>query len=170
MRNKINRGSCISNLPDSDSPHQLSRKPISMDDIFDDDSADIDRERPWTGLTTTFDIEAWIDHTNRDLQRLVGKVPAPGAGVCFRLDAGGTLYLHTTSEGEVLLDVTPEAEWVTPLIAAATGLAAKTTTLWVLPDHVLTQLILGLSPLIASTQLVVRHAFDLKKLRTYQRF
>ena len=142
-----------------------------MNEFTDDDSADIDRERPWTGLNTTFDIEAWIDHANRDLQRLIGTAPVPGAGagVCFRLDAGGTIFLHTTSEGEVLLDVTPEAEWVAPLIAAATGTTTKTTALWVLPDYVLTQLILGLSPLIASTQLVIRHAFDLKKFRAHQR-
>ena len=141
-----------------------------MDDIADDDNADIDRERPWTGLATTFDIEAWIDHANRDLQRLAGKTAAPGAGVCLRLTAGGTIFLHTTSEGEVLLDVMPEAEWVAPLITAATGLTAKTDAMWVLPDYVLTQLMMGLSPLIASTQLVIRHAFDLKKFHRQLRW
>lgn len=134
-----------------------------MDEFADDENVGSDRARPWNGLSTTFDIETWIDHVNRDLQRLVGTTTAPGAGVCLQLTEGGIIFLHTTSEGEVLLDVTPEAEWIAPLITAATGMTAKTDALWVLPDHVLTQLMLGLSPLIESTQLVIRHAFDLKK-------
>ncbi len=136
-----------------------------MDEVEHDDAASTAHERSWNALNTTFDIEAWIDHLNRDLQRLVGTAPAPGAGVCFVLGEGGEIFLHTTSEGNVLLDVTPEAQWVVPLITAATGEPAPAASFWLLPDHVLTQLILGLSPLIASSRLIARHDFMLKKNR-----
>ena len=142
-----------------------------MDEWHEDespnDAAVAARQRPWLALTTTFDIEAWIDHLNRDLQRLIGAKVLPGAGVCFVLGEGGEIFLHTTSEGSVLLDVTQEAQWVTPLICAATGLPAPASPIWVLPDHVLTQLILGLSPLIAATRLVVSHDFAFKKRRVW---
>lgn len=142
-----------------------------MDDMQESESASSDANdtlaRPWNALHTTFDIEAWIDHLNRDLQRLLGNTPAPGAGVCFILGEGGEIFLHTTSEGNVLLDVTPEAQWVSPLLCAATGMPVPSTSLWVLSDQVLTQLILGLSPLIAASRLVTRHEFSLKKKRAW---
>ena len=136
-----------------------------MDDMQEGESRDHLQERPWNTLSTTFDIEAWIDHLNRDLQRLVGTMPSPGVGVCFILAEGGEIFLHTTSEGNVLLDVMPEAQWVTPLICAATGVPSPAASLWILPDQVLTQLILGLSPLIAATRLVKTHGFTLKTKR-----
>lgn len=138
-----------------------------MDEIEQDDAASNAQERPWNALNTTFDIEAWVDHLNRDLQRLVGTAPSVGAGVCFVLAEGGEIFLHTTSEGNVLLDVTPEAQWVAPLISAATGVPAAAASLWNLPDDVLTQLILGLSPLIAATRLIARHDFMVKKNRAW---
>ena len=136
-----------------------------MDDIRQDEAAPNADERTWNALNTTFDIEAWIDHLNRDLQRFVGTASSLGAGVCFVLGEGGEIFLHTTSEGNVLLDVTPEAQWVAPLISAATGVPAPVASLWILPDHVLTQLILGLSPLIATSRLVARHEFMIGKNR-----
>ena len=132
-----------------------------------DDADDSTHQRIWNALNTTFDIEAWIDHLNRDLQRLLGTTQSPGAGVCFILTEGGEIFLHTTSEGNILLDVTPEAQWVTPLICAATSMPAPSASLWVLPDQVLTQLILGLSPLIAATWLIKTHGFTLKKNRVW---
>lgn len=118
--------------------------------------------RPWIVLTTTYDVEAWIDSYNRDLQQASSKNNASGYGICFGLELGGEVYLHTTSEGDVLLDVTEEASWVAPLIAAATALPAPTGSVWVLPPDTLTQLILGLSTLIASTRIVVSHEFKHK--------
>lgn len=138
-----------------------------MDEMQQDDAASNAPERSWNALNTTFDIEAWIDHLDRDLQRLVGTTPSPGAGVCFMLSEGGEIFLHTTSEGSVLLDVTPEAQWVAPLISAATGVPTPVASLWVLHDQVLTQLILGLSPLIATSRLIARHDFMLKKKRVW---
>ena len=134
-----------------------------MHEFDDPDALPTLRERPWIVLNNTFDVEAWIDHFNRDLQRMIGQQIAQGAGVCFTLQAGGEIYLHTTSEGVVLLDVTPEAQWVDPLIAAATAMPASDSAWWTLPGEVLTQLILGLSPLIATTRLVLNHAFKPKK-------
>lgn len=119
--------------------------------------------RPWIVLHTTYDVEAWIDNYNRDLQRVAGKSNAKGYGICFHLTYGGELYLHTTEEGEVLLDVTPEAEWVAPVIVAATQTVAPSSRIWHLPPDRLTQLILGLSSLIASTQPVLDHDFRIRK-------
>ena len=133
--------------------------------MFEPDSRAIDalRERPWIVLSTTFDVEAWIDHFNRDLQQALGNKAADGAGVCLRLTEGGEIYLHTNGDGDVLLDVTPEAEWVAPVISAATSVTAPDTPLWLLPGHVLTQLVLGLSPLIGSTRLVLNHRYKPEK-------
>jgi hypothetical protein len=122
-------------------------------------------ERPWIVLTTTFDVEAWIDNYNRELQRAMEKEKpnAVGYGICFYLAEGGEIFMHTTSEGDVLLDVTPDAEWVAPLITAATRVEPPSGQIWALPGHTLTQLVLGLSSLIGSTRLVRSHNFKPKK-------
>ena len=65
-------------------------------------------ERPWVDLTTTHDVEAWIDSYNTDLQRCVNKKNSMGYGVCFSLGQGGQIFMHTT-EDAILLDVTPQA-------------------------------------------------------------
>jgi hypothetical protein len=120
-------------------------------------------ERPWIVLQTTYDVEAWIDNYNYELQRSMQKANAAGYGICFRLEQGGEIFMHTTSEGDVLLDVTPEAEWVTPVIAAATQAEAPRAQIWALRSHLLTQLVLGLSSLIASTRIVLQHDFKIRK-------
>jgi hypothetical protein len=60
--------------------------------------------------------------------------------------------------------VDPEAAWAAPLVSAATGAAAPKGQIWVLLDEVLTQLVLGLSPLIASSRLVLEHDFRIRKI------
>jgi hypothetical protein len=122
-------------------------------------------ERPWIVLKTTYDVETWIDHQNRALQSLLQNGRNTGQCIRFRLGEGGELFLHTSAEGELLLDVTPEAEWVTPVIAAATGAAmpAAGVQIWSFPVESLTQLILGLSNLIAATCLVPQHDFRRRK-------
>lgn len=120
-------------------------------------------ERPWIHLDNTHDVEAWIDNYNRDLQRHVKQSNTAGIGICFMLAHGGEIFMHTTSEGDVLLDVTPDAEWVSPAISAATGVATPGTQIWVLPGDVLTQLVLGLSGLIAFSRAVTGHQFHTKK-------
>jgi hypothetical protein len=130
----------------------------------DNVNMDNDLERPWIVLTTTYDVEAWIDNYNRDLQRLIeNRNTASGYGICFRLTEGGEVYLHTTPEGEILLDVTQEAQWMTPVIVAATGAAIPVSQIWTLPGDTLTQLILGMSTLIGFTRLVTAHDFKIKK-------
>jgi hypothetical protein len=119
-------------------------------------------ERPWIDLKTTYDVEAWIDNYNWELQRHIKNPNAAGYGTCFRLVHGGQIYLHTTQDA-ILLDVTPEAEWVVPVISAATGIAAPPSQIWVLPEDKLTQLIMGLSGLIASSSIVISHSYKAKK-------
>lgn len=120
-------------------------------------------ERPWIVLTTTYDVEAWIDTFNRDLQRRIKQGNATGYGICFGLAAGGEIFMHTTSDGDVLLDVTPEAAWVAPVITAATQVDAPQSPIWALPGDTMTQLVLGLSSLIASTRIVLGHDFKIKR-------
>jgi len=129
----------------------------------DDKARDALPARPWIDLKTTYDVEAWIDNYNRDLQRTVEKKNAPGYGICFQLAEGGDVFMHTTSEGDILLDVTPEAEWVAPVITAATGTPPPASQIWALPGERLTQLILGLSSLIGSTSIVLQHDFKIRK-------
>lgn len=107
-------------------------------------------------------VEAWINQSNMELQQYITKANSTGCGVCFCLSHGGHVFMHTT-EGATLLDVTPDAEWVVPVITAATGIDAPATQIWVLPDDVLTQLVLGLNSLIAATRVVVSHNYKYKK-------
>ena len=124
-------------------------------------------ERPWIVLNTTYDVEAWIDNYNRELQRFTEGKNLSGSGICFCLAHGGEIFLHTTQDGNVLLDVTSEAEWIGPVIAAATHATAAESQIWSLPGHVLTQLVLGLSSLIGSTKIVLQHDFRIKKFTGY---
>ncbi len=71
---------------------------------FDEKAYDEPIERPWIVLKTTYDVEAWIDHQNRAIQQLINSNKASGWGICFGLSEGGEIFLHTTSEGDVLLD------------------------------------------------------------------
>jgi hypothetical protein len=119
-------------------------------------------ERPWIHLTTSYDVESWIDQYNWDLQRFIKQPNAKGYGICFCLVHGGEIYMHS-SEGAVLLDVTPDAEWVVPVIVAATGIDAPRSQIWALPDDKLTELVLGLSSLIASSRMVANHLYKAKK-------
>jgi hypothetical protein len=120
-------------------------------------------ERPWITLKTSYDVEAWIDQFNRSLQQFGPNIKATGHGICLRLAHGGEIYIHTTSEGEVLLDVTEEASWVVPVIASATGLTAPHSSIWQMQSDTLTQLLLGLSSLIATTRIVLQHDYRIKK-------
>ncbi|HYD96585.1 MAG TPA: hypothetical protein VEC01_14745 [Noviherbaspirillum sp.] len=133
-----------------------------MTDI-DDEKREEPAIRPWIDLKTTYDVEAWIDNYNRDLQRAPLRKNAAGYGICFFLAPGGEIYMHTTPEGEILLDVTPEAEWAAPVISAATGIVAPGRQIWALPGEVLTQLVFGLNSLIASTQIVLEHDYRIRK-------
>ncbi len=131
--------------------------------LYDDDGSESLRERPWIVLTTTYDVETWIDHQNRHLQRHAAGCRPERCGLCFRLEQGGILYLHTTPDGDVVLDVPEDVAWVSPLIVAATQIAQPTTQLWPIPGDRLTQLVLGLSPLIAATAIVTDHDFGIRR-------
>lgn len=123
------------------------------------------RFRPvtWSGLETPADVELWIEEHNQALQQHIGKNET-GYGVCFTLAEGGEIYLQTTQDGHLVLDVTDEAAWVAPLIMAAARVSeAPVGSLWVLPDDKLVQLMIGLSGLIASSILVVGHNFGLRR-------
>ena len=121
------------------------------------------RPVPWSGLETPADVELWIAEHNLSLQENIGKNET-GYGVCFTLAEGGEIYMQTTQDGALILDVTPEAEWVAPLIMAAARVdEAPAGRLWVLADDKLIQLMIGLSGLIASSILVAGHDFGLRR-------
>jgi hypothetical protein len=115
------------------------------------------RPVPWTALETPADVELWIAEHNLALQEHVAPNET-GYGVRFTLAAGGDIYLQTT-ETAIVLDVTPDADWVAPLIAAVAQAEPPKGAMWILPDDKLVQLILGLSSLVESTLLVVGHNF-----------
>lgn len=115
------------------------------------------RPRPWTALETPQDVELWIDEHNRSMMEHIGPQET-GVGVCFTLAEGGNIFLQTSADA-VILDVEPDAQWVAPLIMAATQSALPAAQLWILPDDKLIQLIVGLSSLVASTTLVTGHNF-----------
>jgi hypothetical protein len=122
-----------------------------------DDARPRFRPVPWIALETPQDVELWIDEHNRSLQEHIG-AQETGYGVCFALAEGGNIFMQTSGDS-VMLDVEPDAQWVAPLIIAATGATEPAGQLWVLPEDRLVQLILGLSCLVASTTLVSGHRF-----------
>jgi hypothetical protein len=119
------------------------------------------RPRPWTELNTPQDVELWIEEHNQSLLENVGPQET-GYGVCFSLREGGNVYLQTTGDA-IVLDLDQDAEWISPLIAAAAQTAPPPSSLWVLPEDKLVQLILSLNSLVASTTLVVGHPFGRKQ-------
>ena len=121
------------------------------------DAAPRFRPRPWIALETPQDVEAWIDEHNRSMMEHIGPQET-GVGVCFTLAEGGNIFLQTSGDA-VILDVEPDAQWVAPLIMAATQSEQPPAQLWILPDDKLIQLIVGLSSLVASTTLVSGHNF-----------
>jgi len=131
------------------------------DSITPDTEADQPAPRfrpvPWTALETPQDVELWIDQHNQSLQEHIGPQET-GYGVCFTLAVGGSIAMQTTGDA-IFLDVDLDAEWVAPLLTAATGAQPPAGRLWVLPEDRLVQLVLGLSPLIATTTLIVGHRF-----------
>jgi hypothetical protein len=121
------------------------------------------KERPWIVLSTSYDVEAWIDQFSRELRQVVSKPHLGRHGISFRLTHGGEIFMHTDAEGEIVLDVTPEAEWAIPVIVAATGCNPPPAQLWAVPGTRLTQLLLGLSSLIEATRIVTDHDFRIRK-------
>jgi hypothetical protein len=123
-------------------------------------------EHPWVSLEQAQEVEAWMDLQNRELQAALAGRPAHvqshGQGIALRLTLGGELFLHTNTDGDVLLDVTPEAAWVAPLVFSVTKAEAPRGQVWLLPGHCLIPLILGLNSLISSSWLVTAHAFRLR--------
>lgn len=117
---------------------------------------------PWMALENAAEVELWIEEHNRSMQDHIGRHET-GYGVCFTLAEGGEIYMQTSPDGAVILDVTPEAAWVAPLIMAAARVEAPAGALWVLPDDKLIQLMIGLSSLIASSRLVVGHPFGRRR-------
>lgn len=115
------------------------------------------RPRPWIALETLQDVEAWIEEHNASMMEHIGPQET-GVGVCFTLAEGGNIFLQTSADA-VILDVEPDAQWVAPLIMAATQSPQPASQLWILPDDKLIQLIVGLSSLVASTTLVSGHNF-----------
>jgi hypothetical protein len=121
------------------------------------------RPVPWSGLETPADVELWIAEHNLSMQENIGPQET-GYGVCFTLAEGGEIYMQTTQDGALILDVTPDAAWIAPLIMAAARIdEAPPGSTWVLPDDTLIQLMIGLSGLIASSMLVVGHNFGLRR-------
>ena len=122
---------------------------------------------PWVMLETPAELEGWMELNNQELQKLIGdqitQHMAQGQGICLNLLHGGEIYFHTNSDGDVLLDVTEEATWVAPVISACTNVAPPKGQIWLLPQHVLMQLLMGLNPLIASSRLVLKHAYRLHR-------
>lgn len=123
------------------------------------------RPRPWIELLTPQDVEAWIDEHNRSLMEHIGPQET-GVGVCFTLAEGGNLYMQTTGDA-VILDVEPDAQWIAPLIVAATRTPEPQGQVWILPDDKLIQLIIGLSTLVASTTLVSGHNFGARSRKLH---
>jgi hypothetical protein len=115
------------------------------------------RPRPWVPLETPQDVELWIEEHNQAMQELISPKET-GVGICFTLAVGGNITMQTAADA-VILDVEPDAEWVAPLILAATGAEAPKGQVWILPSDRLVQLILGLSTLVDSTILVTGHNF-----------
>jgi len=139
-----------------------------QDSTDDDGSAARPRFRPvpWTALESPADAELWVEEHNLALKEHVGPNET-GYGVRFTLAEGGDIYMQTSADGAIVLDVTADAAWVAPLIVAVAQVEAPPGSLWVLADDKLIQLLIGLSSLIAASTLVVGHPFGRGQRRHY---
>ncbi|MES2258609.1 MAG: hypothetical protein V4724_08825 [Pseudomonadota bacterium] len=137
-----------------------------MQDTLNDAARPRFRPVPWTALETPADAELWIEEHNLALKEHIAPHET-GYGVRFTLAEGGDIYLQTSADGAVILDVTADAAWVAPLIVAVAQVEPPAGSLWVLPDDRLVQLIIGLSSLIASSTLVAGHPFGRVRQRQY---
>jgi len=122
-------------------------------------------QRAWIALDGVDDAEVWIANSNLELNFYLEEdrnagLPN-GQGICFELELGGEIYIHTTSEGMILLDVTEAADWTTPILSACTGAKPARGRIWVLPENTLVQLILGLNSLISSYKIVLQHQYGM---------
>ena len=138
---------------------------MNQDPTQPSDAAPRFRPVPWIELQTPQDVEAWIDEHNRCLNDLIGPQET-GVGVCFTLTEGGNIYMQTTGDA-VVLNVDADAQWIAPLISAATQTAAPPSQVWILPDDKLVQLIVGMSSLVASTTLVSGHNFGARSRKQH---
>ena len=138
---------------------------MNQDPTQPSDAAPRFRPVPWIELQTPQDVEAWIDEHNRCLNELIGPQET-GVGVCFTLTEGGNIYMQTTGDA-VVLNVDDDAQWIAPLISAATQTAAPPSQVWILPDDKLVQLIVGMSSLVASTTLVSGHNFGARSRKQH---
>jgi hypothetical protein len=129
-----------------------------MDQLYPDALPATSAHR-WIELRDPQELEAWLDLNDRELRKLAADAPQAGQGICFQLQHGGEIYVHTDAEGTVLLDVSEQADWVTPVISAATSVAAPKGQIWCLPPDSLIPLIFGLNSLIATSRLVPGHRF-----------
>lgn len=121
------------------------------------------KHHPWIMLETPAEIEGWMELNNQELQALIGNKPSNGHGICLQLQHGGELFFHTNGDGDVILDVTLEAAWVIPVIIASTKVSAPRGQIWLLPYDALVPLLMGLNTLIASSHLVLKHAFRMNR-------
>lgn len=123
------------------------------------------REYPWLPFDNITELEGWMELNNQELQKQLGNKPTSGQGICLRLLHGGEIYFHTNSDGDVLLDVTPEAEWVHPVITACTQVQPPKGQIWLVPQFSLSPLLLGLNTLVATSRLVLKHNY--RSYRSY---
>jgi len=124
------------------------------------------QQRPWQLLDGVDDAEVWIANSNLELNFYLEQdrnagIPS-GQGICFEMELGGEIFIHTTSEGMILLDVSDDAAWITPILSACTGSKPARGQIWVLPENTLVQLILGLNSLISSYRVVLQHDFGMR--------
>lgn len=132
-----------------------------MQDSADKETAARFKPVPWSGLETAADVELWVEEHNRSMQDHIGKHES-GYGVCFTLAEGGDIFMQTTQDGYIILDVTADAQWIAPLIMAVAQVDPPKASVWVLPDDKLIELMIGLSSLIATSILVVGHHFGVR--------
>jgi hypothetical protein len=126
-------------------------------------------ERPWLSLNSVDDAEIWIANTNLEIKFYLEQAQGgyasagqtDGQGICFELIHGGKLFLHTTSEGVLLLELSADADWIAPVIAACSGTPAPRGQRWILAEDSLIQLVLGLNSLIATSSVIMHHDFGL---------
>lgn len=118
--------------------------------------------RPWIARQSPQEIEAWIDQLNHELQQIGRDRPSlasergASAGVCLMLAHGGEICVSTNPDGDVLLDVSSDASWISPLIVAATDVQPPRGALWIIPGGRLIELMMGLNSLIEAERLVWR--------------
>lgn len=101
----------------------------------------------------------WLAKHHEAIAKLVGKMQITGKALCFCLNEGGAIFVHSHHKDVVLLDVTSDADWLLPTLAKFSAGQIPESTIWGMPKKLERQLLIFLNSISTSIRSVESHTF-----------